>query len=109
MIRLSILAGAAVLIAGCTSQQQAALQAPAVWNTVTSPGVSVEAKACTVLNWAIPIAQERAAALTPTQRLIADGAIRASSAYCGSKEPTWQGRAVAAADEISKVLWDVIK
>lgn len=100
---------AAIALAGCTAQQQAVVQAPAVWSTVTSPGVSVEAKACTVLNWAIPIAQERVATLTPTQRLVADGAIRASSAYCGSKEATWQGRAVAAADEISKVLWDVIR
>lgn len=95
--------------AACSPQQQAALQAPAVWATVTTPGISVEAKACTVLDWAIPVAQERAATLTATQRLVADGAIRASSAYCGSKEATWQGRAVAAADELSKVLWDVIR
>lgn len=104
-----LIAAAAALLAACSPQQQAAFQAPAVWNTVTSPNLTTEAKACTVLNWGIPIAQERVATLTSNQRLIADGAIRAASAYCGSKELSWQGRAIVAADELSKVLWDIYR
>lgn len=112
MIRLPIIAGIAVVAiaaSACSPQQQTALQAPAVYQTVVDPSVSVQDKACTVLAWGMPIAQQRVDKLTGTQLAIANGASQAAAAYCAGKDLSWQTRAVTAADTLSKVLWDVIK
>lgn len=109
MNRLPLIAAAAVVVAACSPQQQAALQAPAVYQTVIDPKVSVTDKACTVLRWGMPIAQQRVDKLTGTQLAIANGASQAAAAYCAAGDVRWQDRAVAAADTLSKVLWDVIK
>lgn len=111
MVRNLVLAGAAVVLLGCNPTQQAALQAPAVYQTVVDPNVPLTDKACTVLGWGIPLAQERAAesTLSIKQQSLVNGAIHAASAYCGGRNLAWQERAVAAADVLSKVLWDIIR
>ena len=113
VVRLPIVAGIAVVtiaaLAGCTHEQQAAFQAPAVYATVTNPNVSVSDKACAVLDWGLPIAQGRVDKLTGTQLALANGASQAAAAYCAGKDLSWQQRAVQAADSLSKVLWDVVR
>lgn len=109
MNRLLAIATVAVVAAACSPQQQAALQAPAVYQTVVNPAVPLQDKACTVLAWGMPIAQQRVDKLTGTQLALANGAAQAAAAYCAGKDLSWQSRAVAAADSLSKVLWDIIK
>lgn len=113
MIQLPIVAGIAVVViaglAACTPQQQAMVQAPAVYSTVMDPKVPLQDKACTVLDWGIPIAQERVNKLTGNQLALANGAAQAAAAYCAGKDLTWQARAVQAADVLSKVLWDIYR
>jgi hypothetical protein len=99
----------AIAATACTPQQQAYLYAPAVYNTVADPNVPVQDKACAVLSWGLPIAQERITTLTVKQQSYANAAATAAVGYCTGKDLTWQVRAVQAADALSKVLWDVIK
>lgn len=114
MIRLPIIMSATVVViaaTACTPEQKTMLGAPAVYQTVIDPKVSVETKACTVLDWGLPIAQQRIAGntLTANQKMLADAAARAAVGYCANRDASWQQRAVAAADELSKVLWDIYK
>ncbi len=96
-------------LAGCTPNQQALIGAPAIARTVMDPAVPVQDKACSVLEWGIPIAQQRAATLTIAQQSLANTAMQAASAYCAGKNLAWQERAIAAADVLSKILWDKIR
>lgn len=113
MIRLPTIMGVAVLsiaaLSSCTPQQQAVVSLPAVYQTVTDPNVSVETKACTVLDWGLPIARERVNKLTGNQLALANGAAAAAAGYCTNRDASWQARAVQAADVLSKVLWDIYK
>ena len=105
MIRLPLIMGAAVVaiaVTACTPQQP-------VYQTVLDPNVSVQDKACAVLAWGLPIAQQRVDKLTGTQLALANAASQAAVAYCAGKDLSWQQRAFAAADSLSKVLWDIIR
>lgn len=103
MIRLPVIMAAAVVVIAAT-----ACSAVQTYQTVTDPGVPVQDKACKVLAWGMPIIQQRVN-LTGTQLALANGAAQAAAAYCAGKDLSWQTRAIAAADTLSKVLWDVIK
>jgi hypothetical protein len=114
MIKLPIIAAAAVLsitaLTGCEQVQRATAGA-AVYQTVTNPAVPLQDKACAVLDWGVPIGQERAARadFTVNQRAWLQAAIDTGNAYCRGKDLRWQDRAVQAADTLSKVLWDIVK
>lgn len=97
-----------LVLSGC-ADLQAVVSGAAVGRTVMDPAVPVQDKACTVLAWGVPIAMQRATTMTVRQRQLADGAARAASAYCAGRDLSWQQRAVAAADELSLVLWDIVK
>lgn len=100
---------AAVLLLGGCEQLRTAQGGLSVYQTVSNPAVPLQDKACTVLDWGVPVAMQRATTLTIRQQQYADTAARAAAAYCRGKDLTWQARAVAAAEELSLVLWDVLK
>lgn len=92
--KIALVAGglvAANLLTGCEQFQKAGA-AVQVYQTVRDPAVPLQDKACTVLAWGLPIAQDRAAkaTLTITQQSLANAAAQAASAYCTGKDLTWQ-------------------
>lgn len=101
---------AIAVLSGCEQLQRAA-GGLAVYQAISSPAVPLQDKACAVIAWGVPIAQERAAkgTLTARQITLADGAARAAQAYCAGHNLAWRDRASAAADELALVLWDLVK
>lgn len=107
-MKKSVLFAASVaLLVGCTDTQQAVLSGIPAAIAVSSSTATADQKICAVLQWGVPIAQQRYGTYTIRGQSVVAGAAQVAEGYCRLGTATWRERASEAANELVAVLWQM--
>lgn len=104
-----ILASFALLVVGCSDTQQAVISGIPAAVVVTSSTATVDEKVCAVLQWGVPVAQQRYGTYTVRGQSVVASAAQVAEGYCRLKNATWRERASEAANELVAVLWQMTR